>query len=451
MTLVSIIGLYQEQLLQGSYRGIGFAFEKNNDDIAGRRTQAFMFPGQDITAFQDLGQFDGDIEVRGILSGDDFTHQIDRLRTAFQTAGPGTLVHFALGTLQVIQVPERAPKFLFVSEELRIARFVATFRRYTPRPKPQADTLQALMDRLADMRTAAYGMLANLLAPVALTLTALGQVESLAGEVATALASLILSCPDPLVGLGGNLPIGLLSSVNSTPFDSHYAASVGALLAGPTAAIAGTSTPAVPAAVATGGTTSTAPPVDGRITAALILSASSRIGAATLTNAPIALPPGPGLILSTQMFMLADATRAASAISFVSQQEASTWRDQINAAYDAAILAAAALAPSAPAPGAALWRAGIAAKSAWIADMNATIGRLPAVELFTPPGPSSVWLIAQYLAGDDPSTLFATWRDIVARNAIAHPAMPPSGALEVLSTGLSVTTGPSHAPPSLIL
>lgn len=432
MSLFSIIGLSEAVALEGSYRGIGFAYEPSDDEF-GRRVQAFMFPGQDITVFQDLGQFDGDIVVHGIISGDDYAAQAVRLRAAFQTAGPATLVHPWLGTLLVVQAPGKQPKFTFKSEELRIARFTATFRRYLPAPKTAPDSLQALLFALQDMRTAAYGMLASVLAPIALTLSVVSQVENLVGEVATVLGGLIVSCVNPLVGLAGNLPIGLLSSIGSAPFDATYPVTVGNLLAGPTAAIGGTSTPAIPSAVASGGSTVTPTPVDGRITAMLILSAVSQIGIPTLSGAPIQIPPGPALILSAQTFFLADAISAASAIAFSSQQEATTWRNTITAAIDAAVLAAAALVPATPAPGAALWRSLIATKAAWLSDMNAVIGRLPPVVTFTPPSSAPVWVYAQYLAGDDPSTIFATWRDLVQRNGIFHPAIPIPGPLEVLA------------------
>ena len=64
--------------------------------------------------------------------------------------------------------------------------------------------------------------------------------------------------------------------------------------------------------------------------------------------------------------------------------------------------------------------------------MAAVIGRLPAVVAFTSPAPVPVWLIAQHLSGDTPGDLVATYLDIVGRNNIAHPALAPAGALEVL-------------------
>lgn len=432
MTLFGIAGLYEELLLQGSFRGVGFAHVAG-DDEPGRRIQAFLFPGQDVVSYQDLGLLDNDIIVKGILAGDDFVAQADALRAAFWTPGPGTLVSPWLGTLQVVQAPGKLPRFSFEHDRLRICTFAATFRRYVPPVIPGPDTLQGLLNSLRALRTAVYQMLATVLAPVALVLSAVSQVESLAGEVAGVLGGLIAPCGNPLVGIAGALPIALLADIAGSPLDATFATSVGDRLSGPSAAIAGTSTPAIPAAVASGGSITTPDPVDGRITATLLLSAVSQLGAVTLSGAPIQIPPGPALILCAQTFMLADATSAASAIDFDSQQEAIVWRDKVSAAIDAATLAAQKLVPASATAASALWRSLIAARAAWIANMNSTIGSLPPVVTFTPPARLPVWVLAQFLAGDDPSAIVATYRDLIKRNGIVHPAEPPSGPLEVLA------------------
>ncbi len=433
MSLFSIVSLNQAVLLEGSFAGIGFAYEKESADESGRRIEGFMFPGQDIADFQDLGQFDGDIVVHGIVVGNDYAAQIGRLRAAFLSPGPWTLVHPWLGSVQVVQSPGKQPRFTFSSDELRVGRFTAVFRRYLPNQPSPAGTLQSLLFALEDARTAAYAMLASVLAPVSLTLAALGQVESLAGETATILGTLVGACSSPLVGIAGGLPIFQLSGVNAVQSGPGYAASVGAVLAAPTAAIAATTTPAIPSAVAPGGNTATPAPVDGRITAALILSAVAQTGAVTLSAAPVSVPPGPALILCLQTLMLADAAGAASAIAFVSQQEALAWRDRIVTVFNVAVLAAAALVPSLPAVAPGLWQALIAAKAAWVADINTEIGRLPAVTIFNPPAIVPVWLLAQYLCGDTPQAIVATFRDLVARNSIFHPGIGAPGPLEVLA------------------
>lgn len=425
MSLVNIQGLFNETLLEGSYRGIGFSFIDSRDS-AGRRIQAWLFPGQDRQAFQDLGQLDGDIQIQGILSGDDVTHQADRLRDAFQKPGPATLDHPWLGDLLVIQAPGHAPEFKFDHEHLRILTFSATFRLFHPRQPQATDTLQGLLDALTDLRTAALGFLRRILRPIALVLSIVGRVERLAGEVASVFAGLILSARNPLVGLAGSLPVGLLSGIGGVAPGDGYADAVGGMLAAPSAAIAATTTPTKPSAVAPGGVTAMAEPVDGRVTAGLILSASAAIAPASgAVDAPIRV--------AIQATMIADAVQAASDIEFESQQEAIAWRDRIAAALDAAAARVAELVVVEPTEAGKLWRGLVAARAAWLADMTETIGRLPPVLTIEMPTPTPVWLIAHHLVGDDPARMLSTYRDIVGRNDIRHPAEPPAGPLEALA------------------
>lgn len=193
------------------------------------------------------------------------------------------------------------------------------------------------------------------------------------------------------------------------------------------AAIAGTSTPEIPAAVAPGGSTATPAAVDGRITANLILGAAATMTAASTTPAA-----QQAVTLAAQALALADAVSAASDIAFESQQEAATWQQNLTTALSGAAMQAALLAATQATAAGTLWRSLVAAQSALAADMTATIGRLPAVVTFTPPGPAPVWLIAQYLAGDTPANVVPVYLDLVARNGIVNPAVPVPGPLEVL-------------------
>jgi prophage DNA circulation protein len=434
MSLFSIIALVEGLELQGSYRGIPFFYDREpQDDQIGRRTKQFMFPGQDIEVTEDLGAYNGDIVVKGIVAGDDANHQLDLLRDAVSTPGPATMVNPWLGRIQVVLKEGSTPRFSYSPAEMRIGHWTAVFRRYAPRPPTQTDTLQALLDALNAVDAAANAMLAEVLAPLALGLSAISQVESLAGDMASTLGTLIAACSNPLVGLAGALPISLLSSLAGVTAGVDYATTVAAVLSAPTQAIAQTSAPLIPAAVASGGTTATPVPVDGRVTATLILSAASTISVATASGAPVNIPPGPALIVSVQAFMLADATNAASTIAFTSQQEATTWRNQVAAAISAAIATAAGLIGTSPVQAATLWSALITARAAWISDMNTTIGRLPPVVIFTPPGAAPVWVLAQYLAGDDPTKVIPLYFDIIQRNCITHPAEPGPGPFEVLA------------------
>lgn len=116
----------------------------------------------------------------------------------------------------------------------------------------------------------------------------------------------------------------------------------------------------------------------------------------------------------------------------------------------------AALVPSLATAASGLWRALTAARAAWIADMTAAIGRLRAVVVLTPPGPTPVWLLAHYLAGDTPDRVVATYVDLVVRNGIRHPGLPVTSPVEALAVPpdsiptdalFSRPVAPGRAPP----
>ena len=442
--MIDIIGLYEGLMLQASYAGIGFWMADSRDE-AGRRIERFLFPGQDLAQFQDLGQSDGDIAISGLYVGDDYVHVAERLRASFRTPGPATLVHPWLGELRVVQAPGKLPSVSFKQDELRVVRFSATFCRYYPAVLPAPDTLSDLLDSLEDLRTQATALLATALAPAAITLMAVGYVERFAGLLATVWLGLVGDARDPQVGAAAAAPIAALNLVNALTADATYPAAIAGALGAVSAAIGATSTPVRPAAVAPGGSVTPPAAVDGRITAGLMLSAIGTMAAKGSDPAP-----GPTVAAAAQMLALADAVSAASDIAFSSQQEAAQWQAKLNAALDTAAAQAALLAAGQATAGGAAWRTLVAAKAALAADMTATIGRLPAVTRFTAPGSVPVWLLAQYLSGDKPGQIVAVYQDLVARNAIRHPAAAPAGALEVLAVDgltLSVPQQPPGLPP----
>jgi len=443
---IDVIGLWGDYLFEGSLAGVPF-WLVDSDDEGGRRVLRFLFPGQDIAVYQDLGQIDGEIVIAGLLIGDDYTDQADQLRTVFRSPGPWTLVHPWLGEMLVVQAGDKLPKIALKSEELRVARFSASFFPYSPPVPPAPDTLQDLLSSLDDVRDAAGGLLDAVLAPAALTVAAIGVVDGVAGTaigawngllavvgapiaVSAALAgttAAAVASANALVQTAAAAPLAVLAAVGDLAFDVTYAGSVAAAFGGVSAAIAGTSTPEIPAAVAPGGATATPAAVDGRITANLILGA-----AAALTTASAAPATQRAVTLAAQALALADAVSAASDIPFESQQEAATWQQNLTAALSGTATQAALLAASQATAAGTLWRSLVAAQSALAADMTAAIGRLPAVITFTAPGPAPVWLIAQYLAGDTPSRVVPVYLDLVARNGIVNPGAPVPGPLEVL-------------------
>lgn len=427
MALVDIATLATEFGLDASYRGIPFTM-LNSRDAGGRRVATFLFPGSDLQVHHDLGQLEGDIVVNGIIVGDDYAQQATRLRHAFRVPSPATLSHPWLGEIPVVQAPSRPPEFQFDHEKLRVVTFTATFRRFGPLRPALMDTLTVLFSIVGDLRAAARSMLRRVLAPVSLVMGAVNQVTRIASEAATIFARAIVSVRDPAVGIAGALPIGLLKGIVGVPLDASYGDVVASRFAAPATAIAGASAPVLPAAVAPGGTTTRATPVDARITVTVILTVINALAAASTD--PLARRQ---IALCAQVLMLAEAIQAAAGIIFDSQLDAIAWRDRIALALDDAATRAAALVPVQPTEAATLWRSVTATRAAWLSDMTATIGRLPAVRRVTPPGQVPVWVLAHHLVGDDPTRVLDVYHDIVRRNDIRHPALPPPGPLETLA------------------
>lgn len=421
---MEIAGLY-ELLLDASIAGVPY-YVVDTGTEAGRRMVRFLFPGQDQAAWQDLGAIEGAISISGVLVGDDYAEQAANLRTALLRPGPWTLIDPWLGTLMVMPAPRQLPDIRFRHDELRVARFrlmVMPWR--TPAPA-LPDTLAALEGALDDVRTGAGALLDAVLAPAALSLAAIGYVERF-GNAMAAQWTLLAGDAGGAVAAAAVAPVAALGTINTVSPLDDYADGVTALLSAVGTAIAAASTPVAPAAVAPGGNTALPVPVDGRIAANLLLSAAAFASGYAADPAP-----GPALSAVQQSLALCDAVGAASDIAFASQQEARTWLGTLDAALATAAAQAAVLAATQATAGGALWRALTAARAALAADMSAIIGRLPAVATFTLARVAPLWLIAQHLAGDDPSQVVPTYLDLASRNAIANPGAVPPGILEVL-------------------
>ena len=413
--------------LDASFRSVPFQIIDSRDP-PGRRLIRFMFPGIDNPAFQDLGQDDGEISISGLLIGDDYIQQAQTLRTAFQTPGPATLVHPWLGNLLVLLTGK--PEISFTHDELRVARFTCVVARFTARQPVQVDTQASLLDQLNSLRQTAFSYLQQGLSLVSRVLSVVSTVRNFAASVAgffnLAIAD-VSGITSELFGPAMAPAIVALQNNISVPLDDTFGANIGALLAGPSAAALAAAEPPIPAAVAPGGSTATAASADPRIAASMLLNVAGMIAAL-----PAMATPLPGLMLATQALVVADAIATASDIVYTSQQDAAGWLTQLQGQLDTLISAAMVQGATDPVTAGNIWRAAIASRSALSIDMNAQIGRLPAVVSFTPPQAVPVWLLAQYLSGDTPGQVFATYLDLVSRNSIENPALVPPGPIETL-------------------
>lgn len=418
---MDINGLY-DSLLDCSFRGVIFTVPDSRHEV-GRRTQRFFFPGRDTTSFQDLGAMDGPIRIKGLIVGTDYIHQGRRIATALRAPGAGTLVHPWLGELQVVLIEPATINFDL--QKSRLVSFEAVFARIDPDTPSLVDTLTGLLDAADNLKAQARALLRNVLAPVALALAVVGYVGRFASRAATmwtsiaggALTGIVASTLSSLPGVGGLV-------VNNT-----YADKVADQTGAVPAALARASNPLIPAAVGAGGDIATPAATDPRETARTLLA-----GVTGTDVAAIDPTPGPAMAVAAQAMILAALLSTASDIPFTSSADAIDWRDVVSGGLDLAATRAATLASTQPTAAGGLWRGLVAARSAWQADMNTIIGRLPNVVTVTLPSTVPAWLVAQYLAGDRPDQLLAMYRDLISRNDVRHPAMVPAGPIEVLDS-----------------
>jgi prophage DNA circulation protein len=406
----------------GSFRGIPF-WMPQADDETGRRAKRFFFPGQDTTAFQDLGAFDGPINVTGFVIGDDFVDQMAQLKAAFRTAGPGLLVHPWLGQINVVLT--EPVKVQWQVTEQRVARFTATFAPYFPPQPPVADTVGATSAAVEDVNDDSGTLIGVVLAPATLTLALVDATEGVCAVLGTiwAVAAAVTGTIAAAVAIGA----AVLGTVETFTLDDTYAGAVYAAIAAPSAAIVVTSETLLPAAIGPGDLVPTSITVDPRVTTAAILAAQCQILA--LATAQAAVLP---LVLAAAAIAVSDAVSASQDIVFSSQEDATTWLATLTSAIDATALLAEHVAPSQPLAAGTVWRDLQAMRGAVAANINAVIGSLPVVQDVTLTSAVPVWLIVQGLYGDTPGNMLAAYNDIVARNVIANPSLTGPGEIEAL-------------------
>jgi prophage DNA circulation protein len=414
-----------------SWRGINF-YVLDTRYTVGRRLQKLLFPGIDTPAFQDLGALDGPITVSGLLIGDDYVRQAEALRAAFRTVAAAQLIvpWFSAPPMVVLKEPA---EISFKIAELRVARFSAVFEISTPYQAAPLDTLEQLQAAVANFQQQVRGFINTVLSPLQLPLALIGYAERFAGYVETAfsiLGSLGGSGSNsPIVASAVALPLATLAATAANGTDPTWSTDVANALCSVPEAAAASSVPTPPAAVAPGGSIATPAPADPQAAATMLLAAAASIQAAADTDPA----PGPSLAAALVAACIVQAIAASSDIVWTSQQDATAWETTLVAQLDDATEAVAGQCQAYPLAAGPVWRALITLRSALVIDMQAQIGRLPAVDTLTLPRVSSAWWIAQYLVGDTPSDVIATYSDLVARNAVVHPALVPAGPVEYLA------------------
>jgi prophage DNA circulation protein len=91
---------WRENLQKGSFRGAAF-FWRSADGEIGRKTARHDYPLRDEAYIEDLGKVPREFTLEVIVIGPEYLAARDKLIAACEEAGPGSLVHPTMGTLQV--------------------------------------------------------------------------------------------------------------------------------------------------------------------------------------------------------------------------------------------------------------------------------------------------------------------------------------------------------------
>lgn len=430
-------------LTTASFRGVTF-FMPDVREAAGRRVVRWLFPGRDIQRFQDFGRIEGPIQVTGIIVGDDYVIRAQRLRTAFLTAGPATLVHPWYGRLRV-RLAEQPPEIIFSDREIRVARFTAAFYR-DPDTSSASGLFASITDTLTNLLTQAdalvdQGIIATqaILSPLVIPLALAGTVSSLLSQAHGVWDGLLGSAPQPVQDAASAAQLSLASGISAPTMnsDTTYADSVSTAFASVPAAIASVAMPASTAAIAPA--TQVADGVTVIVSASevvtLLLQGALAIGTAAVTLSDTSQVPASmlGLGVVARMMIVSQTIAASTGMAYVSQTDAISARDALIDAIDAIVVDLEnAAAAGATLPMSAIWSALRDLRLAVLADFSTTIGRLPAVIAIPIARPMSAWAIAYAVAGDTPENVQAVMDDMVTRNDLIHPGITGPGDIALL-------------------
>ena len=430
-------------LTTASFRGVTF-FMPDVREAAGRRVVRWLFPGRDIQRFQDFGRIEGPIQVTGIIVGDDYVIRARRLRTAFLTPGPATLVHPWYGRLRV-RLAEQPPEIVFSDREIRVARFTAAFYR-DPDTSSASGLFASITDTLTNLLTQAdalvdQGIIATqaILSPLVIPIALAGAVSSLLSQAHGVWDGLLGSAPQPVQDAASAAQLSLASGISAPAMnsDTTYADSVSTAFASVPAAIASVAMPTNTAAIAPASQVADGVTVivSASDVVTLLLQGALAIGTAAVTLSDTSQVPASmlGLGVVARMMIVSQTIAASTGVAYVSQPDAMSARDALIDAIDAlAVDLENAAAAGAPLPMSAMWSALRDLRLAVLADFSTTIGRLPAVIDISIARPMSAWAIAYAVAGDTPENVQMVMDDMVTRNDLIHPGIAGPGDIALL-------------------
>lgn len=396
---------------------------------AGRRVAEHLFPGRDRAAYDDMGLHPRQIAIEGVIMGDDYVATARAMEGAFETPGPGQLIHPWLGPLLVILVEPAT--ITFTTGELRVARFSATFTVYSAMAgvarslrRSTASTIRSAAHKLirlavnvfrgdGDIRTYAQ------LAAAAATHKAL-QIAIATSPMALARSGLLLErTPDTPIEVGQQIADIVGSWAEQIEEASRSAA------VAPAAEAEDQNVTAEPLAIV----------ADGE---AVLLFEEALTIVARLTDDASDAPSRHDVayLLAASAVVLASAAEVSLSITYIDRTGAQRTRERF--AGEAAKLSS--LGEARLDRGDAhvqvtlsdLVEAVPYLVQAISADINEVIGRLPPVLIVSLAQDTDTFAIANHLHGDTPELVEECYRSLVRRNDPRHPSAMPQGPVEAL-------------------
>lgn len=399
-------------LLPGSYRGRILHFLDTSSEH-GRRVLEYLFPGVDAPAYDDFGLLPSVVTVDALVIGDDYKVQVKSLQRAFETPGPGQLMHPWLGPMSVIL--EEPASIAFSVRELRVARINVRLKRVQA-GGGGGQVLSGLGAGVASLLSAAQGLI-DVVGSRVLS-AARGAAVRRSVRLITSAANAVTPPSD-----GARLMPEIRSILSASSPEAP--ASFRSWLSGAVGVLSAVSEePAVASAMAVAAVST----AQAKITVASDL-AGRMIDAAG--SAPSQVDAA--LLVATAAELLSAAARQSVYADFASRREATAYRTAMTASLSALIDRAEILGSDTyQAASSELIRGARRVSSAVVIEMNEVVGRLPEVLIFAAEREHDAWQVAQHIAGDKPGQIEAVYLDIVARNRPRHPAVMEGATIEAL-------------------
>jgi prophage DNA circulation protein len=409
---------WQDELVgTASFRGV--PFKTSDAEIGvGRRNVLNEYPMRDTPYTDDLGRRARLYRVDGHVIGPDYLAQRDALIEAFETPGPGELVHPRYGTVWVSLREDARIRESF--REQGLARFSVVFVEDSDNRQPSAETDTASeVERTSaaadDAAQAAYVDTSDMAGPEVLSelassaftadigsltgiaslvsdSTSLGGILTAAGDMVSSIVDLVRAPLELVSGLRG-LYLDLATSTRPGAAPSAALSGLRGINLANRASIGLTSGPAVATPPAQRGTLSRADINDAAradLQRRLAITTQARVLAIAITDQTV-----------------------------VTAQQATAWRDQLVEQIDAELELAD------PDAGTALAFSRL--RAAVVRDVSERAERLKQRSTFTTVAVLPAVLLAHRIYQDADRA-----DELVERNAVRHPAFVPAGTLEIL-------------------